>query len=127
MATRALALGDLNGDGKLDLVVGNNNEANLVFLNNGTASPFNAVTGAALPGTTTPTTALALADVNGDGELDLLVGNNGQRNRLYLNNGTPTGTTQPFAGVTPLDLDTQSYSTTAHRCGRRERRRPIRT
>jgi hypothetical protein len=45
--------------------------------------------------------------VDGDGDLDLVAGNYGQTNRLYLNNGTAS----PFSGVTGSDISSDTYQT----------------
>jgi hypothetical protein len=107
--TFAIALGDVDGDGDLDVVAGNNGEANRLYLNNGTADPFNGVSGSDLTADVDPTFALALGDVDGDGDLDVVAGNVWQPNRLYLNNGTPT----PFEGVTGTDITAETHATTA--------------
>ena len=85
--TAAVALGDVDGDGDLDLVVGNLASANQLYLNNGTTDPWNAVSPLPLTGDQDDTTALALGDVDNDGDLDLVAGNEGQANRVYLNDG----------------------------------------
>ena len=83
-----MALGDVDGDGDLDLVAGNYGQANRLYLNNGTANPFSGVTGTDISSDAHDTRSIALGDVDGDGDLDLVAGNYGQANRLYLNNGT---------------------------------------
>jgi hypothetical protein len=86
-ATGALATGDIDGDGDLDLVVGDGYPAqqNRLYLNSG-AGLFSDVTATRMPALLDTTAALALGDVDGDGDLDIVVGNrSGQQNRLYLN------------------------------------------
>jgi len=90
--TRALVLGDVDGDGDLDLLAANAGQANKLYLNDGDAN-F-AVVGVAIGSEIDTSTSLVLLDVNDDDALDLIVGNAdeitaaGKINRLYLNDGS---------------------------------------
>ena len=85
-STTSLALGDLDGDGDLDLFVGNSHlgEQNHMYLNDGTGT-FTDVTANRVPTRDDWTSSLALGDVDGDGDLDLVVGNAIGRDALYFN------------------------------------------
>ena len=108
-STRALALGDVDGDGDLDLVAGNHGQANRLYLNNGTTAPFADVTGTDITADADSTRAVALGDVDGDGDLDLVAGNNMQNNRLYLNDGPAN----PFPGETGMVITADVSATLA--------------
>jgi len=105
--TRAVASGDMDGDGDCDLLLGSFNDQNRLYLNSGTAV-FSDVTTTNLPPLIDATRSLALGDVDGDGDLDLLVGNWNQQNRLYSNVGVGV-----FSDVTATSLPSLLDPTTA--------------
>src|SRR5262245_9439228 len=102
--TRAVARGDVDGDGDLDVVFGNWGQPSRLCLNDGSGI-FSDATAARMP---VPgpiyTMAVALGDVDGDGDLDLVLGGYGQQSRLYLNDGTGTFTDATAARM-PVRID----------------------
>src|SRR5262245_52991049 len=81
----AVALGDADGDGDLDVLVGNYGTPDRLYRNDGSGVLTSAL--GALPAIVNNTRALGFGDLDGDGDLDLLIGNDGIQDRLYLGNG----------------------------------------
>ena len=103
-----LAVGDLDGNGTPDLVVGRGDDGDRVFLDS--LFGFYGDTGQALGDYAT--TCIALADVDGDGDLDLIDGCSDAPLHVYVNDGAATFTESPMtfgsAGTLALavgDLD----------------------
>src|SRR6185369_3142343 len=69
-----VALGDIDGDGDLDAVVANYAQAATVWVNNGTGS-FSAHPTTPSFGGADSSRAVALGDIDGDGDLDAVVAN----------------------------------------------------
>ena len=95
-----LALGDVNDDGLPDIVVGSTGETghladaavvrarNLLFLNDAKRpGHFIDATKTHLPDTNDQTEGVALADMDGDGDLDMVLASPAHPNRLLINNG----------------------------------------
>jgi hypothetical protein len=84
-SSSSVALGDVDGDGDLDLLVCNNVNAdpNRLYQNNGSGIFTNS--GQALG--TNATSAVALGDLDSDGDLDAVFGNDGSPSWVYFNNG----------------------------------------
>ena len=82
--TRSIALGDVNGDEFLDLVMGMFDEPNRLLINKEGSFVDNPIP---LVDSDRSTTSVALGDVNADRQLDLVVGNCREPNQLLLGTG----------------------------------------
>ena len=82
--TNACIFGDVDNDGDLDVFIANEYSTNRLYLNNG-AAIFKEVT--QITGLTTINGGMgcSFGDIDGDGDLDLYVGNWSKKNILYKN------------------------------------------
>lgn len=111
----SVAVADISGDGRPDLIVSNNNDNTVSVLLN-TAAP-----GAATPSFATQQTfatgrfpySLTAADINGDGRPDLIVANNNDNTiSVLLNTTAPAATTPSFAAQKTFSTDNSPISVT---------------
>jgi len=98
----ATELADLDGDGDLDIVVGNDTAPNAVFLNDGHGQFLHHGTF----GQPASIRSLTLADIDRDGDIDVLANARGQQNLIYLNDGLANfSSSRPFGDADDSTID----------------------
>ena len=116
-----VALGDVNGDDRPDLFFTGNRTADRLYLNTGGLRFRDVTEAAGVAGPDGWTTGVTMADVNGDGRLDIYVCRSGwmedpdrRRNLLYINQGADTDGMPRFSEeAAAYGLDDASNSTHA--------------
>src|SRR5690606_39222956 len=110
-----VAVGDINNDGLPDIYFTGNQVPNKLFLNKGNMEFKDITASAGVAGISDWNTGVTMADVNGDGHLDIytcaVVGIHGLsgKNELFINNGNLTFTEEGEKYF----LDFKNYGTTA--------------
>ncbi|MCI1187238.1 FG-GAP-like repeat-containing protein [Hymenobacter sp. DH14] len=112
-----VAVGDVDGDGDLDLLTANQNSSTVsVRLNGGDATGSNTgvFSGGSDPAVGSSPTSVAVGDVDGDGDLDLLTANQISPGTVSVrlnggdasgsNTGTFSGGSDPVVGNRPLSV-----------------------
>ncbi len=110
-----IAVGDINRDDKVDIFLTSNQGDNKLYINQGNFKFKDITEQAKIQQNSDWNTGVSMADVNGDGLLDIyvcaVVGINGFKghNELYINNGDETFTEQ----AKKFGLDFDNYSSSA--------------
>ncbi|HYG39630.1 MAG TPA: VCBS repeat-containing protein [Cytophagales bacterium] len=113
-----VAIGDVNGDNLPDLYFSSNQESNKLYLNQGNLKFKDITEEAGVEGYKGWTTGVNMADVNGDGKLDIYVCHLGDyeiykgKNQLFINEGLDENGIPKFADrAMEYGLDLVGFST----------------
>ena len=110
-----VAAGDINNDGLIDLFFTSNQGSNKLYLNKGNLKFEDITEAAGVAGTGSWKTGVTMADINGDGLLDIYVCEVGKykslsgKNQLFINQGNNTFKEE----AKEYGLDFQGFSTQA--------------
>jgi hypothetical protein len=110
-----VAIGDINNDGLLDVYMTGNLVPNRLYLNKGNFKFEDITEKAGVEGTKAWSTGVSMADVNGDGFIDIYICNSGdikgdnKQNELFINNGDNTFTDR----AEEYGVDDRGYTTHA--------------
>ena len=110
-----VAIGDINNDGLADIYFTSNRGSNKLYLNKGNLQFEDITEKAGVQGKGNWKTGVTIADVNGDGLLDIYVSEVGKyknfngRNELFINNGDLTFTEKAHE----FGLDVEGFNTQA--------------
>lgn len=89
-----MEVADIDGDGDADIIVANDGAPNVVYfqagVNTGTFLTATQIGGATFDATSR-TTKVVAADLDKDGEMDLVVANRDQENQIFLARGVTSG------------------------------------
>lgn len=108
-----VGLGDVNNDGLIDIFMTSNMGTNVLYLNKGNFEFEDISEKAGIQGEGQWSTGVSLADVNGDGWLDIYICNSGnvkgdeRHNELFINNGDLTFSEK----AEEYGIDNNGYST----------------
>ncbi len=114
-----VAVGDINNDGLVDLLFTGNMRPNRLYLNRGDLSFDDITEQSGVSGTQSWSTGVTMADVNGDGWLDIYVCNSGdiegdrKKNELFINSGDQSDGTIFTEQAEGYGLADQGYGTHA--------------
>ncbi len=119
-----VAIGDINNDGKTDVMLTSNMGENKLYLNKGNWKFQDITAGCGMKQDSMWSTGVVMVDINNDGWLDIYVCNSGhmkggnRRNKLYINNHvSPSPSGEGWGEVTFTEeaakygLDVSAYTT----------------
>ena len=114
-----VAVGDVNNDGLMDVYLTANMQSNRLYLNKGNFQFEDITEQAGVGGSRAWSTGVTMADVNGDGWLDIYVCNSGdlagdnKQNELFINSGKDSEVPRFLEQSTQYGIDDKGYGTHA--------------